>query len=281
MLGAAIGRFRVQARLGSGSFGEVWLAAHEEPPHNRVTIKLFHADISAHPVMPLCFDEARTLSRVAAAGIAKIYDANHLPTGQAYMIQDYVEGESLLHRIAYGRHSSTQLADIVSQCANALVTAAGVGVFHNNLKPSNIFVVKDPHVPTGEHVVVSDFAHAKLMAALPERGSAGYMAPEQVAGAKPDWRIDAYSLGCIAFELGCQRSVFIADSWDKLRSKHVKEKPPNIRSFIPDATPALDRLVARMLEKNPAERTKSMKDISKLFQLMKGYDPPLGETVKD
>jgi serine/threonine protein kinase len=107
------------------------------------------------------------------------------------------------------------------------------------------------------------------------------MAPEQGQNAKADWRIDAYSLGCIAFELGCQRTVFIANSWDALRKKHQTEKPPNLRSFVPDASAALDRLVARMLEKNPAERPKSMKDISKLFQLMVGYEAPLGETVKD
>jgi serine/threonine protein kinase len=281
MLGAAIGRFRIQSRLGAGGFGETWLAAHEEPPHNKVAIKLFAPDVSQNPAINLAFDEARVLSRVAAPGIAKIYDANHLPNGQAYLIQDFIEGQSLMHRIAYGRHSATQLADIISQCANALVTAAGMGVFHHDLKPSNIFIVPDPHRRSGERVVVVDFAHSKLMAAIPDRGSAGYMAPEQQLNAKVDWRVDAYSLGCIAFELGCQRTVFIAGSWDQLRQKHLKDNPPNLRSFVPDATAALDRLVARMLEKNPAERPKSMKDIAKLFELMVGYDAPLGETVKD
>jgi eukaryotic-like serine/threonine-protein kinase len=281
MLGAAIGRFRIQARLGSGGFGEVWLAAHEEPPHNQVAIKLFRPEVSAHAAMGLAFDEARTLSRLAVASIAKIYDANHLTNGQAYLIQDYIPGESLMQRIAYGRHSSTQLADIIEQTANALVSAATAGVFHNNLKPSNILIVKDPDRASGERVVVVDFAHAKLISAFPDKGAAGYMAPEVQPGIKGDWRIDAYSLGCIAFELGCQRTVFIADSWDKLRAKHVKDQAPNLRSFVPDASAALDRLVARMLEKNPLERPKSMKDISKLFQLMVGYEAPLGETVKD
>jgi len=70
-------------------------------------------------------------------------------------------------------------------------------------------------------------------------------------------------------------------SWDKLRGKHVKDAPPNLRSFVPDASASLDRLIARMLEKNPAERPKKMQDIAKLFQLMVGYEAPLGETVKD
>lgn len=281
MLGAAIGRFRIQSRIGAGGFGEVWLAAHEEPPHNKVAIKLFHPDVSSNAAMQLVFDEARVLSRVAAPGIAKLYDANRLQNGQAYLIQDFIEGQSLMHRIAYGRHSTTQLADVIAQCGNALVTAAGFGVLHHDLKPSNIFIVPDPHRRSGERAVVLDFAHGKLMAAMPEKGGAGYMAPEQLPGAKGDWRVDAYSLGCIAFELGCQRSVFIGNSWDQLRHKHQKENPPNLRSFVPDATAALDRLVARMLEKNPVERPKSMKDIAKLFELMVGYDAPLGETVKD
>jgi len=280
MLGAAIGSFRIQARLGRGGFGEVWLASHDETQH-KVAIKLFHPAVAAHPALQLCFDEARVLSRLAAGGIAKIYDANILPNGVAYMIQDFVEGDSLLARIAYSRHSTTQLADIIEQTANALVAAANAGVLHNNLKPSNIFIVKDSDRASGERVVVVDFAHGRLVSALPSSGNAGYMAPEQQGGTKGDWRMDAYSLGCIAFELGCQRPVFAADSWDKLRSKHAKDTPPNLRSFVPDASAALDRLVARMLEKNPLERPKSMKDISKLFQLMVGYEAPLGETVKD
>jgi eukaryotic-like serine/threonine-protein kinase len=281
MLGAAIGRFRIQSRIGRGGFGELWLATHVDPPHNQVAVKVFDPDVSAHPAMHTAFDEARALSRLAIAGVSKIYDAGQLPGGQAYLIRDFVDGESLLMRIAYSRHSATQLADVIEQTANALVAASASGVFHNDLKPSNIFIVKDPDRTSGERVIVVDFAHGRLAAAFPDRAAAGYMAPEQGPSARSDWRVDAYSLGCIAFELGCQRAVFIAETPEKLRAKHVRDPAPNLRSFVPDASAALDRLVARMLEKNPAERPKSMKDISKLFQLMVGYEAPLGETVKD
>lgn len=281
MLGAAIGRFRLQSRLGRGSFGEIWLAVHEDPPHTKVCVKLYDPEVSAHPAMHQVFDEARALSRLAIAGAAKIYEANQFTNGQAYMIREFIEGESLLMRIAYSRHSATQLADVIEQTANALVAAAAAGVFHNDLKPSNIFIVKDPDRASGERVVVVDFAHGRLAAAFPERAAIGYMAPEQGPTGKSDWRIDAYALGCIAFEMGCQRAVFIAETPDRLRAKHHRDPAPNLRSFVPDASAALDRLVARMLEKNPAERPKSMRDIAKLFQLMVGYEAPLGETVKE
>jgi serine/threonine-protein kinase len=288
MLGAAIGRFRIQAQLGRGGFGEVWLAVHEDT-QGKVAIKILDPAVAAHPVMTLVNDEVRVMSRVAATGIAKIYDASmlphNLPRGSAYLITDFVEGESLQARIQRGRHSTTQLADIIEQSANALVIAANVGVNHHDLKPSNIFIVKDSDRASGERAVLVDFAQAKLMAAFPDKGNAGYMAPEQYTTNKIDWRADAYALGCIAFELGTQRPLFAVpaggDVWDKLRAKHVKDIAPNMRSFVPDASAALDRLVARMLEKNPVERPKSMKDISKLFQLMVGLEAPLGETVKD
>jgi len=280
MIGAAIGKFRIHNRLGSGGFGETWHAAHEETG-GQVAIKVFRPDISQHTIFGQAIDEARLISRMANAGVARIYDANHLPTGQAYMIRDYLDGQTLTQRIAYGRHSATQLADIIEQSANALVAAANAGVLHNNLKPSNIFVVRDTDRASGERVVIVDFAHGKLVSAFPQFGHAGYLAPEQGTASKNDWRIDAYALGCIAFELGCQRPVFLADSWDKLRGKHVKEAAPNLRSFVPDASASLDRLIARMLEKNPMERPKKMQDIAKLFQLMVGYEAPLGETVKD
>ncbi len=281
MLGAAIGKFKIQSRLGSGSFGETWLAAHEETG-GRVAIKLFRPEVSQHPIFnSQVVDEARLISRMANAGVARIWDANVLPNGQAYMIRDFLDGETLTQRIAYGRHSATQLADIVEQTANALVAAANAGVFHNDLKPSNLFIVKDGDRASGERIVVADFAHGKLVSAFPQLGHPGYLAPEQQLGAKNDWRIDAYALGCIAFELGCQRPVFLGDSWDKVRNKHVKDLAPNLRSFVPDASASLDRLIARMLEKNPMERPKKMQDIAKLFQLMVGYEAPLGETVKD
>jgi serine/threonine-protein kinase len=280
MIGAAIGKFRIQARLGAGNLGESWAAAHEETG-GRVTIKLFRQEISQSAIFLQAVEEARTISNLAHTGIARIYDANHLQNGQAYMIRDYIEGDTLMQRIAYGRHSTTQLADIIEQTANALVAAAARGVFHCNVKPSNLFIVKDPDRASGERVVVADFAHGKLITAYPQLGHPGYLAPEMQPGVKPDWRIDAYSLGCIAFELGCQRPVFLGDSWDTVRNKHVRDVPPNLRSFVPDASASLDRLIARMLEKNPAERPKKMQDIAKLFQLMVGYEAPLGETVKD
>ncbi len=280
MLGAAIGKFRIQNRLGSGGFGETWMGSHEETG-GRVAIKLFRPEVSQSPAFVQAVDEARLISRMANQGVARIYDANHLQNGQAYLIQDFIDGHTLMQRIAYGRHSTTQLADIIEQTANALVAAANAGVIHNNVKPSNVFIVKDTDRPSGERVVVVDFGHGKLISAFPQFGHAGYMAPELGLNAKNEWRMDAYSLGCIAFELGCQRPVFLGDSWDKLRNKHVKETPPNLRSFVPDASASLDRLIARMLEKNPAERPKKMQDIAKLFQLMVGYEAPLGETVKD
>jgi serine/threonine-protein kinase len=284
MLGAAVGRFRIQARLGRGGFGETWLGVHEET-QGKVAIKILHPDVAAHPVMSLVYDEVRVMSRMATSGIAKIYDAmalpHTLPRNTAYLITDLVDGEPLQHRIARGRHSTTQLADIIEQTANALVAASAAGVMHGNLKPSNIFIVKDPDRQSGERVVVVDFAHSKLVAAFADHAGAGYLAPEQYGNGKVDWRADAYALGCIAFELGCQRPPFLADSWDKLRSKHAKDPAPTLRSFVPDASAALDRLVARMLEKNPMERPKTMKDIAKLFQLMVGLEAPLGETVKD
>jgi serine/threonine protein kinase len=280
MQGAAIGKFRIQTRLGAGSFGETWLGAHEETG-GKVAIKLFRPEVSQHPAFGLVVDEARLISRMANAGVARIYDANQLQNGQAYLIQDFVDGHTLTQRIAYSRHSTTQLADIIEQSANALVAAANAGVLHNDLKPTNIFIVKDTDRASGERVVIVDFGHAKLVSAFPQLAHAGYLAPEVNVGFKNDWRVDAYALGCIAFELGCQRPVFLGDSWDKLRGKHVKDAPPNLRSFVPDASASLDRLIARMLEKNPAERPKKMQDIAKLFQLMVGYEAPLGETVKD
>jgi serine/threonine protein kinase len=282
MIGETIGRFELRSRLGAGKFGEVWLAGHRETG-DAVAIKLLHPQLAGLAVIPRFVEESRAIGRIANAHTVKVFDAGVRADGRPYVVSEFVIGESLGQRIARGRASQTQVADVVHQVAHSLIAAHGVGVVHHALKPSNIVLVPDSDRATGERVVVLDYALAGLVAAGLERTPGEYLAPEQWSnGEQPvDSAADGYALGCIAFEMATGRPPFRASSHAKLRERHLRDPAPQIRSLMPDVGAVLDKLVGRMLEKQPADRPRSMKDIAKLFDLLVGMEAPLGETVRD
>ncbi len=282
MIGETIGRFELRSRLGEGPFGEVWLAGHRET-QDAVAIKLLHPGVSALPAIPAFVASARAIGRLSNASVAKVYDAGIAGDGRAYVVSELVLGQSLGQRMAGGRLSQTQVADVVAQVARALAAAQGAGVVHHDLKPSNVLLVPDAARPTGERAVVLDFGLAPLVASGIERAAPAFVAPElwsrgEVAA---DGAADIYALGCLAFLLAVGRPPFQAPSHARMREKHLHDPAPTIRSQMPDIGAVMDKLVARMLEKRPSDRPQSMKDLARLFDLLVGQDAPLGETVRD
>lgn len=279
MLGEAFGSFRVEGRIGRGGFGEAWLGAHAETRH-KVAIKVLHAEVSALPAAEAMLAEVAKASRLSDAAIAKVYEGGRHHDGRAYVITDFIEGDSLAQKVAKNRMSSTQVADVVLQVARAAATAHAAGVNHQNLKPTNVFLVPDRDRTSGERIVVTDFCHSQLLAAAPELGTTAYMAPEQLGGTAADWRADLYSIGCIAFEMLARRPPFVAKDPAKLRQLHLTEPAPSVRALVPDVGPVVEKLIWKMLEKRPDERPRSLREVAKLFEMIAGFDAPIGETVK-
>jgi serine/threonine-protein kinase len=282
MIGETISKFELRSRLGAGPFGEVWLAGHRET-QRAAAVKVLHPDVSALPAISAFVAAARAVARISDASVAKVLDAGSRADGRAYVVSELVLGQTLGQRIAQGRFSQTQVADVISQVARALIAAQGVGVVHHDLKPSNVLLVPDADRASGERAVVLDFGLAPLVAAGLERAAAAYVAPELwTAGELPaDGAADVYALGCLAFEMAVGRPPFQAPTHARMREKHLHDPAPSVRSQMPDIGAVLDKLVARMLEKRAADRPRSMRDIAKLFDLLVGQEAPLGETVRD
>jgi len=277
MIGEAFDKFVVQSRIGAGGLGEVWLGQHSET-RTPVAIKVMSPDVSSLDSLHHALDEARKAARIADMAIAKIYDAGVRRDGRAYVITECIAGEPLSRRIERGRLSATQIADIIQQAARACAVASAAGVGHGDLKPSNIFMVPDRDRQSQERVVVVDFALGKLITSAPEFGSASYMSPEQFAGGPIDERADIYALGCVAFELACQRPPFTGKTPAQIRTKQVDNPAPSIKSLAPDIGAVLDAIVARMLERNPDLRPRTLREVAKRFELIVGLDAPLDET---
>ena len=272
MIGEHIGNFQIVSQLGSGGMGDVFLAEQMEI-HTKVAIKLLHANISTDRThIQRFFNEAVAVSKIKHAGIVRIFDVGFASSGRAYLIMEYLEGETLSDRIAHaGRLSIADVADIGRQAAGVLAATHAEGVVHRDLKPDNIYLVRDAEMARGERVKILDFGIAKLSntnltGSANSMGTPTYMAPEQWNhSGGVDWRADMYSLGCLAFEMVCGRPPFVATSIGEACAMHLSDIPPLARTFAPDCPPALEALFARMLAKKPEDRPASMAEVAAGF----------------
>jgi serine/threonine-protein kinase len=284
VIGETIGNFRLVERLGRGGMGEVYRAEHKDL-QTPVAVKLLNDDISEnHDHVQRFFNEARIVSKIKHAGTVKIFDSG-FHKHQAYLIMELLEGESLAGRLERGALPVDQLLDVARQIASVLEATHRQGVIHRDLKPDNIYLVHDDERASGERVKVLDFGIAKLSgtmsAASPKTsgtmGTPAYMAPEQWSdSSQVDWRADAYSLGCVMFEMACGRPPFIAATIPEAYTKHAHTQPPDPRSITPSLPAELAELILRLLAKDAAERAVSMGQVTReLEAIAQGKDPSL------
>ncbi len=280
MIGETIGHFRIVARIGRGGMGEVWLA-QQQSVGTKVAIKMLRAEISEDQTqIERFFNEARAVSTIRHAGIVKIFDVG-VHAGRAYLVMEYLEGESLGTRLRrLGRLGASSVAEIARQTASVLDATHSAAIIHRDLKPDNLFLTADHELASRERVKVLDFGIAKLLGTTSPgthgtMGTPAYMAPEQWGdAASVDWRADAYSLGCLAFEMACGRPPFIATTFAEACAKHLGEQPPSARSFVPELPVALDELFARLLAKRPGDRATSMAEIQRELAAIAATLPP-------
>ena len=261
MIGESVGNFQVIRRLGQGGMGEVLLAEHKDIK-TKVAIKMLLPHISADKQhVQRFFNEAVAVSKIKHAGITRIFDVGYLANGTAYLVMEYLEGESLASRIGRaGRLPPEQAADIARQITSVLEATHREGIIHRDLKPDNIFLVPDAELASGERVKILDFGIAKLgTSGMTQTGGAmgtpTYMSPEQWKNAtKVDGRADLYSLGCLVFEMATGRPPFLAESIGELCNLHLNEPPPTLRSIVADAPPPFEAFIARLLAKDVQQR---------------------------
>jgi eukaryotic-like serine/threonine-protein kinase len=271
VLGTNIGNYTVKSMLGRGGMGTVYLAEHAMLGR-RAAVKVLLSELSSNDeVVSRFFNEARALTAIRHPSIVEIFDFGYLPDASAYLVMEYLEGESLgarchrLHTIEPRRALT-----VVRQIAGALAAAHDRGVIHRDLKPENIFLVPDPEVPGGERVKVLDFGIAKLAgpgdSAQTQTGSVlgspAYMSPEQCRGAGDvDARADLYALGCVLYEMLCERPPFVTDGIGDLIAHHMYFPPEPPRSFDPTIPEAVEQLVLALLEKEPEARPQSAREV--------------------
>ncbi len=229
--GACLGPYRIETKLGEGGMGEVFRAL-DTRLGRAVAIKVARKQFSAR------FErEGRAISSLNHPNICTLYDV-----GPNYLVMELVEGETIADRLKKGPLSREMALRYGAQIAATLAEAHGKGIVHRDLKPGNIMITKSG-------VKVLDFGLAKseqddtLTVSRMVLGTPAYMAPEQREGKPADARSDIYSFGCVLSEMLTGRRVGLQRQ--------------------PLASRALERIVSRCLEQDPASRWQSIAELER------------------
>jgi len=273
MIGETVGAYNIVSELGRGGMGVVYLAEHRHLGR-RAAIKFLQREFSDRPdLLHRFFTEARAASLSEHEGIVRVLDCDVHSSGHAYIVMEYLEGQTLRAYLASrGKAPAPEAAAIMLRVADAMAAAHAKGIVHRDLKPDNIFLLSNP----AGAVKIVDFGIAKLsrLQSAPHTktlsgalmGTPLYMSPEQAREAGTvDARTDIYSLGCILYELLSGRTPFVASGTAELIAAHLAEAPPPLDESVPAQ---LRGLVERMLAKSPDDRPDLQKEVIPLLQAM-------------
>jgi serine/threonine protein kinase len=269
-----LGKYELCERLGYGGVAEVWKAFDTEM-HRYVAIKLLHADLQTDPEFMTRFSrEARFVAALHHPNIVQIHDfqTTHSPAVDApvaYMVMDYVEGETLahyLHRTARAGQfpAPTDIVHLFASISKAVDYAHQEGMIHRDIKPANILLDKRNTAPNslGEPVL-TDFGIARIVGAGSATmsgiwlGTPLYVSPEQAQGYPGTKRSDFYSLGVILYEICTGVCPFRGESATAVLTQQVNSTPTAPALINPAIPPALTATILCAMAKDPSERFSS------------------------
>lgn len=266
-------RYLIMSVIGHGGMGVVYKARHELMDRI-VAIKMLQSQLISDSMSVKRFQqEAKAASKLKHPNVITLYDFGVSPTGQPYLVMDYLEGISLSDVIKKdGQVGVDRCIKIFAQACSALDHAHRQGVIHRDLKPGNIMLVEDDD--DKDCVKVVDFGVAKLLWAGDDEnqrltqtgevcGSPVYMSPEQCQGQKLDHRSDIYSMGVVVYEALTGRLPLLGKTMVDTMSKHISEMPQPFSVVRPDLyiPERLEAVVFKALAKDPGQRQQSMADM--------------------
>ena len=273
--GTLLGPYEILSALGAGGMGEVYKARDPRLARD-VALKVLPLSFAADPSRLHRFErEARAVAALSHQNVLAIFDIG--TRDQPYLVTELLDGETLRAIVDRGPLAVKRCAGIALQLLAGLTAAHSRGIVHRDLKPENVFLTRDGVVK------ILDFGLAKAASPASEMtvaatsagvilGTVGYMAPEQVRGEVADPRADIFAVGTILYEMVSGRRAFHGQSPADTMSAVLREQPPDL-VVRTGASPALARVVRRCLEKDPAERFQTARDLRFAIESISDREP--------
>lgn len=272
LIGSGFGGYEVQALIGRGAMGTVYLA-RDVALGRPVALKVLLGSLARNPLMVRGFyREAQAAAPLRHPGIVRVYTAG-IESGTPYIAMEYVAGEPLDRFLRRKGQVSWQAALYVGgQVAEALQCAHDAGIIHRDIKPANILLDRQGRVR------LTDFGIARVCTVEREGGdpkiigTPQYMSPEQCAGEDITHRTDLYSLGVTLYQMVSGKMPFKADSPEALIRLIASEPAPRLNRIMPDVPDDVARLVAHLLEKEPEKRPSSAREVCETIERLRLED---------
>ena len=261
-------RYRILGRIGKGGMGEVY-RANDLRLGQTVALKFLPEATARDPSMLARFhNEVRIARQVTHPNVCRVYDIGEVD-GQPFLSMQFIDGEnlaSLLLRI--GRLPPDKAVEISRRLCAGLAAAHSQGVLHRDLKPANIMI------DGRGHVLITDFGLSTLAEQISgadiHSGTPPYMSPEQLAGKEVSIKSDIYALGLVMYEMFTGKRAFEAETLAELVRLREESRPAEISSTARDVDPAVERVIMRCLDSDPAKRPASTLAVS---SALPGGDP--------
>jgi serine/threonine protein kinase len=264
MIGVILnGRYRLEAKLGSGGMSTVFLA-RDEVLDRPVAVKLMHAGISDQPDQLERFNqEARAVAKLSDnPNVVAVIDAGEHES-RPYIVFEYVEGETLKQRIArQGALEATEALAYAVEVSQALEAAHQREMVHRDVKPQNVLIDATGQAKLTDFGISRQLNEKGVTAEGKVVGTTDYVAPEQAMGQDVDTRSDIYSLGVVLFEMLSGDVPFEAENQVGVAMKHIGEELPDIQVVRPDISSATARVVEKATAKSPDDRYQTIPEMT-------------------
>jgi tRNA A-37 threonylcarbamoyl transferase component Bud32 len=255
MIGTVLsGRYRLEAKLGSGGMSTVYLA-RDATLDRAVAVKVMHREMSEQADQLERFrQEARAVAKLSHPNVVSVIDAGE-DGGHPYIVFEYVDGETLKQRIArLGPLDTQEALAYAIEVARGLAVAHGRNMVHRDIKPQNVLIDAEGRAKLTDFGISRQLEQDGMTATGRVLGTTDYVAPEQAMGRAVDPRSDLYSLGVVLYEMLVGQVPFRADSQVGVAMKHVNEELPDVQQRRPEISAATALVVERATAKDPEER---------------------------